>query len=54
MASVPRSQPTELSQRGTTAPMNDMPVTVVKVTNEGGISSAAGDIKLTRHDEDKS
>lgn len=54
MASVTRSQPTSLSQRVTTAPMNDMSVETVTDTQTGGMAGddAFGSISLGRPSED--
>lgn len=60
MASAPRSQPSELSQRAhqwgsdTKAPMNDLPIETVVVTNPGGFSGEdfLGEINTGRTSED--
>lgn len=50
MASVPRSQDKQYSQRSTTAPMNDMPVEVVMDNDDPGgtKSSYMGSVVLQR------
>lgn len=52
MASLPSNQDAALSQRGATAPANNISVTLVNDTQAGGSSSAKGSMATGRPSED--